>query len=177
MTVDSVIRKSIDAVAIVAYFNLNDEIYIYLRSCLRPALGFADFGTRPELNSEYLHNLFEVPAGLVDEHEKGYDGLISAAQRELHEEIGIKVDKDSIKSLGPRYFSSAGMCAERIFFFEVLVDSSDIGTPLEDGSPLERGGIIYAIPLKEALIELEDGNIIDAKTQMGLMRLAQKFRM
>lgn len=175
MTVDSVIRKANDAVAIVPYFTLNNEVYVYLRSCLRPAAMFRDYSkdNRPE-NCGFSGpgNLWEVPAGLVDKEEDGIDGLKHAAIRELHEEIGILVDERNINKLGPRYFSSAGMCAERIYFFEAEVNPLEQETPGEDGSPLEMGGEVIAVKLSEALNAIENEEILDAKTQMGLMRLA-----
>src|SRR6266705_3679393 len=176
MTIDSIVRKSNDAVAIVAHFELNSQRYIYLRSCLRPAAMFRDYvndSERPE--NDGIGNLFELPAGLVDDNENGLYGLELAAQRELYEETGLNCNVGAFRKLGSRYFSSAGMCAERIWFYEVEVDSLLIETPKEDGSPLEFGGEVIAIKLTEALDAIENEEIVDAKTQMGLMRLAKKY--
>lgn len=176
MVVDSVIKNCNDAVAIIAHYELNSIRYVYLRSCLRPPLGFRNFmedSGRPE--NEGAHNLFELPAGLVDKNEHGPEGLVLAAQRELHEEVGINAPLESFNQLGPRTFSSVGMTAERIFYFEVEVNPLTIGKPLEDGSALERMGEVIAVPLTELIKELKNGNIIDAKSQMGLMRLYDIF--
>ncbi len=173
MIVDSVMKNCNDAVAIIPHFELNGIRFVYLRSCLRPPLGFRNFmedSGRPE--SDNPHNLFEFPAGLVDKHEHGPEGLVLAAQRELHEEIGINAPIESFNKLGPRTFSSVGMTAERIFYFEVEVNPLTIGIPLEDGSPLERQGEVISLPLTELIDELIAGNITDSKTQMGIMRLA-----
>lgn len=176
MTVDAVMKNCNDAVAIIAHYELNGVKYIYLRSCVRPPLGFRNFmedSGRPEADG--LFNLWELPAGLVDKKEFGPSGLALAAQRELHEEIGIDAPIENFNQLGPRSFSSAGMTAERIFYFEVVVDPTTIGKPLEDGSALERMGEVLAIPLTELVDELLAGNIIDNKTQMGIMRLALSY--
>lgn len=178
MTIDAVLKNCNDAVAIMAHYFKNGVRYVYLRSCLRPPLAFRDFlkdSGRPENEPEASGSIFEFPAGLVDPHEFGPAGLIDAARRELHEEIGIDAPKDKIKELGPRTFSSVGMTAERIFYFEVEVDPDTIGVPLEDGSALERFGQIIEVPLTELVKELKAGNILDSKTQMGIMRLAEKY--
>lgn len=178
MTVDAVIKNCNDAVAIIAHYELNSVRYIYLRSCLRPPLAFRDYikdSGRPENEFNHNGNLWELPAGLVDKEEIGFSGLIDAARRELHEEIGIDAPRDNFKQLGPRTFSSVGMTAERIFYFEVEVDPTTIAKPLEDGSPLERHGIVQAVPLTELVEELLAGNIVDSKTQMGIMRLALSY--
>lgn len=180
MTVDSVIKNCNDAVCIVAYFVKNDITYVYLRSCLRPPLAFRDYindSGRSENNyidEDPNHSgcLWEIPAGLVDKEERGFSGLIDAARRELHEEIGIDAPICNFKTLGPRTFSSVGMTAERIFYFEVEVDPDTIGVPLEDGSALEKHGEIISVPLSELVKELLAGKIVDSKTQMGIMRLA-----
>jgi ADP-ribose pyrophosphatase len=176
MTVDAVLKNSNDAVAIMPHYLKGEIRYVYLRSCLRPALAFRDFlkdSGRPEVDNPAV--LFEFPAGLVDPEEYGEAGLVHAARRELHEEIGIDAQEANFKELGPRTFSSVGMTAERIFYFEVEVDPETIGVPLEDGSALERHGKIIAVPLNELVTELKAGNIVDSKTQMGIMRLAEKY--
>lgn len=178
MTIDSVVRKANDAVAIIAYFKLNNEYYIYMRSCLRPALALRDFdkdSERPEPYGSGVENLWEIPAGLVDANERGWGGLVMAAQRELHEEIGIFADIIKFKPFGPRYFSSAGMSAERIFFFAVEVNPLTIDVPEEDGSALEMGGIVHAYSLTELREALENEEILDAKTQMAIMRFSARL--
>ena len=175
MTVDSVIRKSNDAVAIVAHFELNKEKYIYLRSCIRPAAMFRDYTSdseRPE--DDEIGNFFELPAGLVDDVEKGFGGLRVAAARELYEETGFICNISDLNLLGPRYFSSPGMSAERIWFFEVEVNPLEQCAPINDNSPLEMGADVIAVKLSEALQAIENEEILDAKTQMGIMRLANK---
>lgn len=176
MTVDSVVRRSNDAVAVVAHFTLNNEIYVYLRSCLRPAAIFRNYYDDSErIEDPEIGSFFEIPAGLVDNNERGYGGLLCAAVRELYEETGLNHNQNEFNLLGPKYFSSAGMCAERIWFYEVLVNPLNIEIPNEDGSALEMGAEVIAIPLKEALEAIKNEEILDAKTQMGLMRLAKKF--
>lgn len=179
-TVDSVIRNAYDAVAIIAHYELNGIRYIYLRSCLRPALMFRDYETdsgRPEKTNDNrnIGNTFEVAAGLIDTDERGCLGIVKAAQRELYEEIGINVQLKDLNPLGPRNFSCVGIMAERIYFFEVEVDPTTKEIPGEDGGPFECGGTVHNLTLTEAINAVEDGILLDSKTQMAIMRLAKKF--
>ena len=66
-----------------------------------------------------------------------------------------------------------GFCAERQFFFEVEVDPAARSEPSLDGSALERGGAIVALPLALALERCRSGDIADSKTELGLRRLAE----
>jgi 8-oxo-dGTP pyrophosphatase MutT (NUDIX family) len=176
MTVDSVVRKSNDAVAVVPYFTLNQKTYVYLRSCIRPAAMLRDYlNDSGREQDDVKYGFWEIPAGLIDENEMGLSGCVDAAIRELHEEVGILVDCNDIDLLGPRYFSSAGMCAERIWFFSAKVNPLSREIPDEDGSALEVGGEVIEVLLTDALDAIEHEEILDAKTQMGLMRLAKKL--
>jgi ADP-ribose pyrophosphatase len=44
---------------------------------------------------------------------------------------------------------------------------------LEDGSALERGASVLALALPEAIEHCKTGAICDAKTELGLRRLAE----
>jgi ADP-ribose pyrophosphatase len=67
------------------------------------------------------------------------------------------------------------MVGERHFYFHVEVDPARRVTPPEDGSPLERGAVIAAVPLDEAIELTRRGEIEDAKTEVALRRLAELF--
>jgi ADP-ribose pyrophosphatase len=122
-----------------------------------------------------LGHLWEVPAGLVEVNERSPRGLLEAAAREIEEELGFDVDPSLLRPLGASMFSAPGMCAERIFPFEVEVDPSRRHTPSEDGSPLERSAVIVAVPLSEALEACRDGLIEDTKTELSLRRMAERL--
>ena len=70
-------------------------------------------------------------------------------------------------------FPSPGIIGERHIFFAVEVDPATRGVPTEDGSALERAAAILALPLEEALAHCRSGAIRDAKTELGLRRLAE----
>jgi ADP-ribose pyrophosphatase len=113
--------------------------------------------------------LWELPAGLVEPSEDP----AAAAAREIEEELGFVVSASAMQALGPWTFPAPGIIGERHVFFHVEVDPLARGTPSEDGSALERGAAILAIPIGEALEHARQGNIPDAKTELGLRRLAE----
>jgi ADP-ribose pyrophosphatase len=79
-----------------------------------------------------------------------------------------------MKPLGEWTFPAPGMIGERHLFFAVQVDARSRAVPTEDGSALERGAAIVAIPLGDALDHCRRGSIRDAKTELALRRLAEE---
>ena len=69
-----------------------------------------------------------------------------------------------------------GVIGERIHFLVATVDPSVRGVPTEDGSPTEERAAILFVPLHEALAACEDGRVEDAKTEIALRRLRDRFR-
>lgn len=181
-TVDSVLRNRLDAVVIVAHYVSDKQMgvqegtrFVYLRSAFRPALMLRDYKTSGLLEDEYIGNLYELPAGLVELDEKGADGLKQAAAREMEEELGFTVPFEKFKFLGSRIFPAVGLAAERIFFLEIEVDPTTRKTPTLDGSPMEEGAVIKTVPLTEAAEYARKGYLPDAKTEIGILRLADKY--
>lgn len=174
-TIGSVIRHRHDCVVILAHFPLGEETGLFLRSAIRPPLAFRDYKESGVREGQGIHNAWELPAGLVDEDEVGLDGLRKAAARELLEEVGMDVHPNFFTFLGKRTFSCPGQVAERLFFLEVTVDPKAVGVPCEDGSPFEKGGEVIMVKLSDALKAVKAGEIIDAKTEIGLRRLAERL--
>ncbi len=173
---DAVDRKAIDAVVIVAHFVAPDgSRRVYLRSAVRPPLALRDPACSALPNDLCGIGLWETPAGLVDVSEQSPTGAVSAAQRELAEELGFKVPIEAMKALGPSAFPCPGVIGERHFFFEVSVDPSARGEPDLDGSALEHFGAIVDVSLEEALAMCRRGAIEDSKTELALRRLAERL--
>lgn len=171
---DTVLRERLDAVVVAPHFRDAAGVrHVYLRSALRPPVAARPIEARPVPERPTLGGLWELPAGLVEVDERSPEGLRRCAARELHEEAGFEVDPGALQELGPSTFPVPGMIAERHFFFHVEVDPARQGTPPEDGSPLERGAAVVAIPLDEALALARRGDIEDEKTELGLRRLAE----
>jgi len=186
---DSIDRRAIDAVVICAHFqskggsskggSSNDPSktgpWVYLRSALRPPL-FNRAKTRgPYEVSEPLGALWELPAGLVEERDQNPAGPALTAQRELFEELGFQVPLETVRSLGPALLPAPGFVAEQHFYFHVEVDPTARQEPSLDGSALEHFGQVLALPLTEALEWCHRGVIQDAKTELGLRRLAEEL--
>lgn len=174
MSVDAICRKLPDAVVIIPYYKSekDNQVYVYLRSCLRTAVAVYDY-TKTERITDCIGSIWELPAGLVDEQEVGELGLRQAVIRELKEETGFTVAQESVhvNRLGFPMFSCPGIIGERLYFYSVKVDPNERGIPTEDGSPLEKGGIVEKFSLNEALEYIQDGHILDCKTEIGLNRL------
>jgi ADP-ribose pyrophosphatase len=105
--------------------------------------------------------LREIPAGTLNQ---GEDPL-ACAERELQEETGFRPGK--LEPLGG-IFVAPGYTTEYIHLF--------IGTNLyesqlqgDDDEFLE----VDRVPLKEAIVMIERGDIIDAKTVSALLRVAR----
>jgi len=171
---DAADRSRLDAVVIVPHFRgAAGERRVLLRSALRPPVALRPANACPIPEPAWLGNMWEVPAGLVEEDERTADGLRACAARELFEETGAKAEPSAIGSLGPPTFPSAGVIGERHFYFHVEIDPTRRESPPEDGSALERGAIIVDVSLTEALDLCRKGVIEDAKTEIALRRLAE----
>lgn len=176
MTIDYIDRKSsFDAVCIVPYFKLDVHWHVYLISCMRPAVAFRNYEDTGRPEGDDNLNMWELPAGIVEADENGNDGLRAAASRELQEEVGFFVRPDYFDFLGHRVFSSVGLCGERIYFLAAEVHPCHRGVPSTDGGPLERGSIVEAVRLRDAFGLIDSDRINDAKTVIGLERLAAKL--
>lgn len=104
----------------------------------------------------------EIPAGKLDS--KSEDRL-SAAKRELSEETGISADEWT--DLGD-FCPAAAYSDERITMF--MARKLHFGERhLDDGEFLD----VNAVPLSELVQAVESGEIIDAKTQMAILRAAR----
>jgi ADP-ribose pyrophosphatase len=171
---DAADRTRLDAVVVVPHFRGPDgERRVILRSALRPPVALRPPEACPFPEPEWLGNLWEVPAGLVEEDERTPEGLRRCAARELLEETGFAADPEAVQPLGPATFPTAGVIGERHFFFHVEVDPARRGHAPEDGSVLERGARVIDVPLSDALAMCRQGLLEDAKSEIGLRRLVE----
>lgn len=168
---DEVDRRAIDAVIIAAFFDEGGVRWVYLRSAVRPPLFFRD-SRRSPVAERGTGALWELPAGLIEPGEQSATGVFEAAARELEEELGFAVKAQDFRALGPSTLPAAGFIAERHFFVSVEVRPGERREPSLDGSALERFGRVMALPLGRALALCASGEIEDAKTELGLRRLA-----
>jgi ADP-ribose pyrophosphatase len=160
---DIAARAALDAVIMAAHFTEAGVRHVFLRSAVRPPCALR---TVPPMHDGAL---WELPAGLV---EPGEDPEATAV-RELGEELGYTVGASELRPLGEWTFPVPGMIGERHIFFAVEVDPRARAIPTEDGSPLERAAAVLALPVSEGIEHCRRGTIRDAKTELGLRRLAE----
>ena len=106
-----------------------------------------------------IPQLWELPAGCID---VGDVDPLATAQRELEEEAGLHADEWI--ELG-RVLPSPGFCDEILYLYLARRLQSVISNPQED-EILE----VNWLPLNEAIEMAAQGEIIDAKSVIGLFR-------
>jgi len=106
----------------------------------------------------------EIPAGTLEE---GEDPALCAT-RELKEETGYSAMQ--WKPLG-YFFSSPGFCTEKMYLFLARQLTTGTATPEEDESIA-----VEWLPLAQAVDAIERGEIVDAKTMVGLLRVWKLVR-
>lgn len=173
-TYDAVSRRALDAVVLVAYARRAGEVAVLLRSAVRPPLVLRDGTPSPCPRDEVGTGLWELPAGLIEPDERGTAGARLAASRELGEETGLVVAPDAWSELGRSTLPSPGVIAERHLFFAAEVDPDSAAEPSLDGSALEQQGQLVWVSLERALDWCRAGALADAKTELGLRRLAER---
>lgn len=169
-------RSRMDAVVVVPhYVGPTGARIVVMRSALRPPVAVRPPDIWPVPEKDSLGELWEVPAGLVEEDERSPEGLRACAARELFEETGFEASAADLRELGPSTFPSPGVIGERHFFFHVEVDPKKRKAPPEDGSLLEHAALIADVSLGDALAACRAGEVEDAKTELALRRLADLF--
>ena len=105
--------------------------------------------------------LWELPGGRI---EPGEAAIISA-QRELREEVGLEAsDWQPLIN----FWSTPGFCTEILYLF-CARGLSDVPTERDEHEVLE----VHWMPIPEALALCDSGEITDAKTLLGLYKLAR----
>jgi ADP-ribose pyrophosphatase len=116
--------------------------------------------------------LTELVAGILEDGDRGEDGLRQRAAAEVLEEAGFQVSPSAVALLGAGSFPSPGAMAEKFFFTAVEVDPSTQGPLDGDGSPMEEGADTRWLALDAAIAACVAGDIQDLKTELGLRRFA-----
>lgn len=159
-----------DAVAVLPFaVDESDEVYVLLRRQPRYPVFVASQGAKT--------GVLECVAGLIE----GDESIEHAAQRETHEEVGLKAELNHFIDLGPSTFLSPGVIPERVSYRSLRCTFSDLShavdnPPPTDGSPYEIGAEIVLMPLKQALLrnpKNDDHGLADAKTEVALRRLKE----
>ena len=101
--------------------------------------------------------LWELPAGSADGDENAVDGV----RRELREETGYSAQ--SVREVAATYMSP-GFCTELMRYF--VADGLTSGaTEFDEDEDIET----QSFPIERALAMIENGDIVDAKSIVGLL--------
>jgi ADP-ribose pyrophosphatase len=138
------------------------------------AMVAVDDGGRVLLVRQWRHaigrSLLEIPAGTLDRHADGsVEDHAVAAPRELEEETGYRAA--TWRYLGG-FFTAPGFTSElmHLYLATDLVPAHGDRLGPDDDERLE----LEAVPLDEAIAMVDRGEIVDAKTIVGLLRVARR---
>jgi 8-oxo-dGTP pyrophosphatase MutT (NUDIX family) len=174
---DAVVRKWIDAVVLVLTAEIDGALSVCLRSCIRPPLILRQELVLPMEDDRPSNVLWEVPAGLIEENDTGIEGILKRAATEALEETGYTISRDDFSLMPGAPFLSPGVLPERIYFARAgIADVDARSKPTGDGSPVEDGGVIWWVSVKNGLTLCEQGVIADTKTELALRRLAAQTK-
>ena len=169
---DGVLRQWLDAVVLLLTGILDGEEAVCLRSCLRPPVLLRGQSAIPLEDEEPFYTLWELPAGLLEEGDRGTEGIKKRAAIEALEEAGYTLDWTQFAPVGRAPFASPGVIPERLHFVTARVpDILDRVPAAGDGSPAEEGGGIWWVGLNDGIRMCENGEILDVKTELGIRRL------
>ena len=108
--------------------------------------------------------LYEIPAGTLEPDEAPE----ICAARELQEEAGYKPGK--LEALGG-FYTAPGYTTEIIYIFlATQLTSAPLQGDSDEFIEMER------VPLAQALAMIENGDISDGKTMIGLLRVASRLK-
>ena len=113
--------------------------------------------------------MLELPAGVLDADEKPEQSV----RREIVEEVGYEVS--SVEPICTFYVSPGGTSERILLFYARVTPSARISA---GGGVASEGEDIRTvhIPVAEALARVRDGDIVDAKTIIGLQWLELESR-
>ena len=170
---DIVSRRHTDAVAVVIWERTGArDVQVAMRTGIRPPIYFRKDRTdlvQPD-NREHML-MTEICAGVLEENDRGDEGVLHRAALECNEEAGYDIAPDAMMPLGNPLFASPGVSDEKIFYCAAQATLSERGEAHGDGSPMEDGGEVLLFNIDEAIHLCRKGVIPDAKTEVGLLRL------
>jgi ADP-ribose pyrophosphatase len=163
-----------DAVAVVLYhIDSEAKVWVGLRRGLRPSI-YLRKNNPAKASLDNLSRLTyrELVAGGVEYGDLENIGIDGRAALEVKEEAGFEVQVEDMINLGEGTFSAPGFGMEKLHYRAVRVNTDEASEPEGDGHPLEEVGDFQFHELSEAISWCRRGEIEDAKTEIGLCRLA-----
>ncbi|MEZ0228988.1 MAG: NUDIX hydrolase, partial [Planctomycetota bacterium] len=174
---DIVSRPGADAVAVVLWHREGSKLLVHLRRGARAAV-YLRKDKKAELvqpDDRVYETLEELVAGILEAEDTGPEGLMRRGALEAHEEAGFEVQPGAVRVLGAGFFPTPGVTDEKVFLAEVEVDPAKAGAIEGDGSVMEEGASTVVRELCAAIAACRRGEILDAKTEIGLFRLADSL--
>ena len=176
---DVVSRRSVDAVAVVLWHRAADgQVIVHYREGVRPPIWLRRTKQReiPHKDPRSYDRIAEIVAGVLEPDDVGELGVRQRGAAEAEEEAGYRVSVDRVVSLGTEgLFPSPGVTDEKIYLVAVEVDPTERGEAKGDGSVMEEGTRMVSLPLRDAVRACREGGILDAKTELGILRLADRL--
>jgi ADP-ribose pyrophosphatase len=172
---DIVERRQVDAVAIALYeeriVDGRRRVFVALRRGIRaPVFLRRDMEGRGR--TEPAHPaILELVAGVLEADDLGFEGVLHRAAEEAREEAGLVIEGGDISGLGAPFFPSPGITPEMVYLAACAARLDERGEPEGDGSVMEEGASVEVFELAEAIEMCRRGEIRDAKTELGLLRL------
>lgn len=173
---DIVERRQIDAVSIALYDDVmvdgKKRIKVLLRRGIRAPVYLRKDQEDKKRPEPLYSTIYELVAGVLEDEDLGYEGVDHRAAEEAREEAGLSVENSDIGSLGASFFPSPGITPEKVYLAACKGDLEDRGEAEGDGSVMEEGATVEILDLRDAIAMCRNGKIQDAKTEIGLLRLA-----
>lgn len=155
---DIINRKGSDAVIIVPYAYIDNQMHVLMIKNFRPVVYYKEKVLNNKSAGEIDENIMsflEFPAGMLEEDELNMKdsnmGIRKCAQRELEEETGYSVNIKNIKVLGHQYYSSSGIITERINIATCDITGLKPKKVKTDGSVMEENIDSFFVEFTEAI--------------------------
>jgi len=176
---DVLSRRSVDAVAVVLWHREPDgKVWVTYREASRPPIWLrrTKQDELPHKDERDYDLIGEIVAGVLEPGDDGEEGVRRRGAIEAKEEAGYDVDRDAARPLGTQgFFPSPGVTDEKVYLVSVEVDPARRGAAEGDGSVMEEGTRLVERELRDAICACRRGEIPDAKTELGLLRLADQL--
>lgn len=173
---DVVSRRRVDAVAVVLWHkDQAGRIQVHYREGTRPPVWLrrTKQDELPCPDPRPYDLLGEIVAGVLEEDDVGHAGIIRRGAIEAKEEAGYVVDPAQVREMGQGgLFPTPGVTDEKIYLVAAEVDPRERGAAEGDGSVHEEGTRLVIRELRETIRACRQGELADAKTELGVLRLA-----
>lgn len=172
---DVMSRKDVDAVAVVLYQRTGRRVQVVMKEGVRPPVWLRRKKDLVQPDDRERLMVTEIAAGVLEEGDRGPGAIERRAAAEAEEECGTALEPGAVESLGGPSFPSPGVTDEKVFFAAAAVRLADAADVNGDGSGMEEGTRRVVMDLRDAIAACRDGGIPDMKTEIALLRLADRL--